>query len=455
MLGERWMMDRQGSSTNYDSISLSPELHKLVLLMHISIYEGQVVEPELFTQSKIRELCLSSRGHCDPYEIEILSDHEACLTFKKDVMLGLVVGDLMLVEDWMGVPVVITVIILGRGKIRAILDARERHRQSLKERTYEEGGEDKERLKQMDREKDKLEREVQDYAGRQNELEKLVESLTDKVQKLETQPVSGKGLITSSTQNLSNSFGNLTTSFQVKADLDLGKFSGTEPVSNNELTFDQWRVDVQSYQANVPDHILLPAIHKSIIGKAQSVVRTLGPSYTVEDVIKCLAREYEGVASSDIVFKEFYQLKQERGEKVQVFSIRLRDALANLSNRFPERVPREDHERMLRDRFFYGIKMEMRDSIRHFYDNEKIMFGELLLKARRNEDEEVLAKMTSKASSVETEPKNSLEKKVDKLLALAKSGQMEKGKDKRDRSRTPTSTPTNSEQNTLMKRDRE
>ena len=166
----------------------------------------------------------------------------------------------------------------------------------------------------------------------------MVENLTDKVQKLETQPVSGKGLITSSAQNLSSSFGNLTTSFQVKADLDLRKFSGMEPVPNDELTFDQWRVDVRSYQANVTDHILLPAICKSIIGKAQSVVRMLGPSYTVEDVIKCLDREYEGVASSDTVFKEFYQLKQERGEKVQVFSIRFRDALANLSSRFPERV---------------------------------------------------------------------------------------------------------------------
>ena len=52
------------------------------------------------------------------------------------------------------------------------------------------------------------------------------------------------------------------------------------------------------------------------LGKAQSVVRMLGPTYTMEDVIKCLVREYEGVTSSDIVFKEFYQLKQERGEKV-------------------------------------------------------------------------------------------------------------------------------------------
>ena len=67
--------DGQGSSTDYDSISSSPELHKLVLVMRVSNYEGEAVEPELFTQSKIWELCLSSRGHYDPHEIEVLSNH--------------------------------------------------------------------------------------------------------------------------------------------------------------------------------------------------------------------------------------------------------------------------------------------------------------------------------------------------------------------------------------------
>ena len=67
-----------------------------------------------------------------------------------------------------------------------------------------------------------------EYYDKQRDLEKLVESLNDKIQKLET-----------SAQNVSGSFGNLTTSFQVKEDLDLGKFSGMEPVPSNELTFDQ------------------------------------------------------------------------------------------------------------------------------------------------------------------------------------------------------------------------
>ena len=97
----------------------------------------------------------------------------------------------------------------------------------------------------------------------------------------------------------------------------------------------------------------------------------------------------------------------------------------------------------------------MRNSIRHLYDSEKVTFGELLLKARRNEDEEMLAKVTSKSSVMETEVKGDLEEKVDKLLAVAKLGQVGNGKDKRDRSRTPKSTPTNSRQGTPTKRDSE
>ena len=110
---------------------------------------------------------------------------------------------------------------------------------------------------------------------------------------------------------------------------------------------------------------------------------------------------------------------------------------------------------MLRDHFFCGIKAEMRNNIRHLYDSKKVTFGELLLKARRNEDEEMLAKVTSKSSVMESEVKGDLEEKVDNLQAVAKTGQMNNGKDKRDRSRTPKSTPTNSRQGTPTKRDSE
>ena len=118
-----------------------------------------------------------------------------------------------------------------------------------------------------------------------------------------------------------SNFSNLSTSFQVKADIDIGKFSGIEPTPTDKLNFDQWCIDIKSYQASYPDNILLPAIRKSIVCRAKSVIRYLGPSYTVDEVITVLTQEYEGVASSDVIFKDFYQLKQEKNEKVQIFSI--------------------------------------------------------------------------------------------------------------------------------------
>ena len=76
-------------------------------------------------------------------------------------------------------------------------------------------------------------------------LLKVVEQLTEKATKLEMQPLHTQGFMTSSSQNVSNPFGNLLTSFQVKADIDIGKFSGTEPTPSDELNFDQWCIDVK------------------------------------------------------------------------------------------------------------------------------------------------------------------------------------------------------------------
>ena len=129
---------------------------------------------------------------------------------------------------------------------------------------------------------------------KQGSLLKAVEQLTEKVTKLEVQPLHAQGFMTSSSQNVSN-FGNLLTSFQVKADIDIGNFSGIEPTPTDELNFDQWCIDIKSYQASYPDNILLPAIRKSIVGRAKSVIRHLGPSYTVDEVIMVLTQEYEGL----------------------------------------------------------------------------------------------------------------------------------------------------------------
>ena len=75
--------------------------------------------------------------------------------------------------------------------------------------------------------------------------------------------------------------------------------------------------------------------------------------------------------------------------------------LTKLSIRFPDCVPKEYHDKILKDQFFYGIKSELRNSIRHLYDNESITFSQLLVKARRNEEEETTSCVASKNMMVQ------------------------------------------------------
>ena len=339
-------------------------LNSMVLLVRVEHVDSQPIEPGIFTKTSFRELC----AHTNPvhicHAVEILSPHEACLTYQQGIILGHVAGELMAVESWMDFPILITVVIMERSKVDEIVEARQKNRELQREREWQEidklpwGQYDlEEEFNKVAAQKKMLTQQLNDNTEKRTNLLKVVEQLTEKVTQLETQPLHTQWFMTSSSQNISNPFGNLSTSFQVKA--DIGKFSATEPTLTDELNFDQWCIDVKSYQFNYPNNILLPAIQKSIVGKAKSIIRHLEPSYTIEEVIAVLTQEYEGVASSDIIFKHFYQLKQERNEKVQVFSIRLRNMLTRLSIRFPNRVPKEDHDKILKDHFFYGIRSDL------------------------------------------------------------------------------------------------
>ena len=300
--------------------------NSMVLLVRVEHVDGQPIKPGIFTETSFRELCMLTIPIHIPHAVEILSPHEACLTYQQGIILGHVASELMAVKSWMDFPILITVVIMKRSK--EIVEVRQKHRELQRERERQEidklpqGQHDlEEEFNKVTAQKEMLAQQLNDNTEKQTNLLKVVEQLTEKVTQLETQPLHAQRLMTSSSQNISNPFGNLSISFQVKAEIDIRKFSGTEPTLTDEPNFDQWCIDVKSYQFNYPDNILQPAIQKSIVGKAKSVIRHLGPSYTIEEVIAMLTQEYEGVASSDVIFKDFYQLKQERNEKGQVFSI--------------------------------------------------------------------------------------------------------------------------------------
>ena len=389
--------------TDYNSVSDVP-ISVLKVLMRIEKVNGDPLPESLMNPQQINVFCVQYAGE-QPYNIELLSSYEACISYREGVVIAVVAGRLMNATAWNEIPLVVSCTLVPKERMSAIVKACENVWGAWKENEQKEDefleGETlsehsssqlKHRVEQIATHEEEMSRNMEKCMEQQQQLAQLVEGLGKQLSQLQINPVpnvTGKDFPTPGGSQIQGLSPMPNHQFRIQTDLDLGKFSGSDLVPTNELTFEQWLSDIRAYQQQFPEFILLPAVRKSIQGRAKSVLRNLGPDYTIDQAIEVLTKEYEGVANSDVVFKEFYQLKQEKNEKVQVFSVRLREALNKLTLRFPDRVPAGDEDRILCDHFFYGMKAELKSSVRHLFDSPDVSFSMLLTAARRNELEEV------------------------------------------------------------------
>ena len=105
--------------------------------------------------------------------------------------------------------------------------------------------------------------DISTYVTQQGDLAKIVNHLTEQLKNLESQqslnqtidewrfkhfpsPIRGAERLEGGPSASS------TTNFQIKADLDLGKFSGSDPTPDDELTFEQWYAELKHIKMITP-----------------------------------------------------------------------------------------------------------------------------------------------------------------------------------------------------------
>ena len=89
--------------------------------------DGRPIEPEILTEAAFKVLCTYTNSSHTPHAVEILSPHEICLTYEPGITLGHVAGELMATESWMDFPILVTIVIIKRSKVDAIVEARQKH----------------------------------------------------------------------------------------------------------------------------------------------------------------------------------------------------------------------------------------------------------------------------------------------------------------------------------------
>ena len=168
----------------------------------------------------------------------------------------------------------------------------------------------------------------------------------------------------------------------------ISTFSGSEPVPQKEVCFDDWKLETNYLikSSPYPDIMINQAIRNSLRGKARKVVNTLNPDVTAAEIIDKLDSVFGNVASGESVVQEFYNSYQRSNESTTLWGIRLEELFEKAKEK--GHVVYEQKEKMLKNKFWRGLyKTDLKNATRVYFVSEKIDFETLRRKVRAEEYE--------------------------------------------------------------------
>ena len=165
----------------------------------------------------------------------------------------------------------------------------------------------------------------------------------------------------------------------------LHPFSGEQ--LREDVPYEQWEYEVKKALQSHTEKSVCEAMVQCLKGPTLEGVRSLGENASVTDILNYLKGLFQGAAPFDTLLQNFFQLKQEESERVAKFAVRLESHLANIKWQYPEVLAPGYESKLKRDRLFYGLHKDIRDSIRTAYQNSKVPYADLLRAAREIEEE--------------------------------------------------------------------
>ena len=183
--------------------------------------------------------------------------------------------------------------------------------------------------------------------------------------------------------------GDVTPSVHVHAQLPrIVVFSG-EP-KGDQVSFDVWKYDVKCLinEGNYKGPEIYQAARKSLRGEASRIAMRLGSSANVLELIAKLDGIYGIVEAGENLLAQFYSAFQKPSEDVAAWGCRLEDILEKAVEQ--GQVKRTAVDEMLHNKFWMGLKQQLKDATRHNFENIED-FDKLRVQIRRVEHELTLS----------------------------------------------------------------
>ena len=214
-------------------------------------------------------------------------------------------------------------------------------------------------------------------------------------------------------------------------------FSGSDPTPKDECTYEQWRFQVKGMRSSCPEQTVKTAVITSVRGEASEAISFAGFQAPLSVLLEAMDDRFGRKLTSDRLQQDFYQLQQEKGEKIQHFAGRLEKTFKKLQDVFPDRY----QQKQLKERLFHSVNQQTRDSMRYLYDKDTTTYEMLLaaMKVAELEWHQSRGQYRVKGAVVHSNKEiQDLKERMDKLQATVKSASTKTEKDKK---KTPKTSP--------------
>ena len=109
---------------------------------------------------------------------------------------------------------------------------------------------------------------------------------------------------------------------------------------------------------------LREGIQHSLRGAAADVICNMGPDIPLDLIIKKLTIIYGNVRSFDLMMRDFSRADQGEDESIPSYAKRIEGLLSQIRDKFPDQLPLQEEQRLLKDCLFHGSRKGIRDSLK-------------------------------------------------------------------------------------------
>ena len=167
-------------------------------------------------------------------------------------------------------------------------------------------------------------------------------------------------------------------------------FSGREPTPKNEASYEDFKIEFESLKPIYSEQVLREALRKSLREQARKTMLHLGPTASIDTILKSLEETFGNIASEDTLLSKFLLAEQNQDESLVEWGLRLEEIMLQVSRK--SKMNTKEQNLRLKNRFWRGLRNEELKNATRTHFEGPASYEELRNKVRAEEFEMQLQK---------------------------------------------------------------